>query len=179
MYCTGCGVEVDQHARFCSSCGKEVVAGAQEPAFAPPLLSPHKQRDWSFHVSLLGWIFIAHSAIAGLIGLAVMFGGELARRIMVSSPGVFPPDMPPEASRIVGPVTFLIGLIFFVIAIPSVAAGVGLLQYRSWGRVLTLVMSVLRVLSFPLGTAIAIYAFWVLLSEEGGNFYRERSAQSV
>ena len=65
-----------------------------------------------------------------------------------------------------------------MIAMPSVAAGVGLLRYRSWGRVLTLVLSFVRFLEFPLGTITAIYSFWVLLSEGGKSFFNERAARA-
>jgi hypothetical protein len=88
------------------------------------------------------------------------------------------PDIPPEAFALIAPITFLVGAILLVIATPSIAAGVGLLRYRSWGRVLTLVLSVLRLLEFPLGTATAIYSFWVLLSRGGKTFFNERAARA-
>ena len=56
------------------------------------------------------------------------------------------------------------------------AAGIGLLQYRNWGRILAAIMAVFLVLKIPVGTAIAIYTFWVLFSEEGRNHYKTRSA---
>jgi hypothetical protein len=72
----------------------------------------------------------------------------------------------------------VIGVLILLFAVPSIAAGVGLLRYRSWGRVLTIVLSVLRLLEFPFGTATAIYSFWVLLSRDGKNFYGERAARA-
>ena len=44
------------------------------------------------------------------------------------------------------------------------AAGVGLLQHKSWGRVLAIIMSIVMLFKFPIGTAIGIYALWVLFS---------------
>ena len=63
-----------------------------------------------------------------------------------------------------------------LIAAAIAAAGVGLLHYRSWGRVLAIVMSVFLLFKFPIGTAIGIYAFWVLLSEPGRKHYQARAA---
>ena len=59
MYCVNCGIELADNAKFCSSCGNNLSS-------VPPL--PLK-RDWDFHVSILGWLVIAHAALIGLIGL--------------------------------------------------------------------------------------------------------------
>jgi hypothetical protein len=54
----------------------------------------------------------------------------------------------------------------FLISIPSILAGIGLFKYQQWARILALVLAVLHILSFPLGTALGIYAFWVLLNPQ-------------
>ena len=133
---------------------------------------------------MLGWLVIAHAAMTGLIGLIVMFGGFFVRNLVARNPGLLidgtsPNDVPrPEFFALVGPVTFLIGVIFLLISLPSVAAGVGLLRYRSWGRGLTLVLSFLRLLEVPFGTFTAIYSFWVLLSKDGKDFYQQRAERA-
>jgi hypothetical protein len=174
VHCTHCGLDLDSNARFCSSCGSAI--GAALPAAAPV-----KVRDWEFHVSVLGWIMIAYAALTGLIGLVVMFGGQVAAQFVLNNPQVVEnadPDFPPEVLTLIGPGTFLIGVLLLIVSMPSVAAGVGLLRYRSWGRGLTLVLSVLRLIDFPLGTVTAIYSFWVLLSDGGKNFFKERAARA-
>ena len=168
VYCTNCGATLSNDATFCSACGESIAA-------KPPAQRP---RDWEFHVNVLGWLIIAHAALTGLIGLVVMFGGQIAERFLLENPGFLDGDVPPDVLRLLGPVAFLIGLIFLLISAPSIAAGVGLLRYRSWGRMLTLVLSFLRILDFPFGTATAIYSFWVLLSQGGKRFYTERAAQA-
>ena len=173
MYCVNCGIELADNAKFCSSCGNNMSNVTPLPL----------KRDWDFHVSILGWLVIAHSALIGLIGLVVMFGGQFVRRLILDNPNLWdrlnPNDVPPpEFQSLIGPITFLIGVILLLIAMPSVAAGVGLLRYRSWGRILTLVLSFVRLLEFPLGTITAIYSFWVLLSRGGKNFFNERAARA-
>lgn len=173
MYCTQCGLELAADAKFCSSCGNALSETA------PPLAS----RDWNFHVGMLGWLVIAHASFTALIGLIVMFGGQLMGGLIRNNPNLFDhadPDLipPPEFVNLLGPVTFLIGVIFLLVATPSIAAGVGLLRYRNWGRMLTLILSFLRLMEFPFGTFTAIYSFWVLLSREGKNFFSERAARA-
>jgi hypothetical protein len=134
------------------------------------------------HVKVLGWIVIAHAALTGLLGLVIMFAGQFISRLFLNNPHIFDNmdarDVPPpEVLGLISPASFLIGMIVLTIAVPSIAAGIGLFRYRSWGRILTLVLSFLRLLEFPFGTATAIYSFWVLLSRGGKTFYSERAAR--
>jgi hypothetical protein len=134
-------------------------------------------------VNVLGWLVIAHAALIGAIGLIVMVAGQFAHNVIRNNPRIFdnanPNDVPPpEVLQIVAPATFLIGILFLLIALPSIAAGVGLLRYRTWGRGLTLVLSFLRLLEFPFGTATAVYSFWILLSQDGKRFYNEKAARA-
>lgn len=46
-----------------------------------------------------------------------------------------------------------------------------LLTIRRWGRTLALVLSAIYVWVFPVGTLLAVYTFWFLLSEEGKSLY--------
>jgi hypothetical protein len=50
--------------------------------------------------------------------------------------------------------------------LPSLLAGWGLLRYRSWARVLTMILSFCDLFSFPLGTALGTYSLWVLFHPE-------------
>ena len=50
--------------------------------------------------------------------------------------------------------------------LPAILAGWGLLQRKSWARILTLIIAAVNLIEFPIGTALGIYALWVLLKEE-------------
>ena len=172
MYCTHCGNQLEDSAKFCSGCGT---------SFAETGVV--KARDWDLHVRVLGWLVIFHAATTALIGLVIMFAGQFLQKFLLNNPEILleggqgsPP--PPEVISVIAPAAFVIGVLILLFAVPSIAAGVGLLRYRSWGRVLTIVLSVLRLLEFPFGTATAIYSFWVLLSRDGKNFYGERAARA-
>lgn len=45
-------------------------------------------------------------------------------------------------------------------------AGIGLLAYRRWARILVLIVSALECLNIPLGTAVGVYSIWVLMQDE-------------
>jgi len=56
--------------------------------------------------------------------------------------------------------------VFLVLGIPSLVAGIGLLKHKSWARVLAIILGILALASFPIGTAAGIYALWVLTQKE-------------
>ncbi len=71
------------------------------------------------------------------------------------------------ATAIVAVASLFGSAIFFVLAAANVAAAWGLWEQREWGRVLTIVLSVIRLLNFPLGTVIGGLIIWYLLAEQG------------
>ena len=52
----------------------------------------------------------------------------------------------------------------------GLSAAYGLLRRRPWGRVLALVDSSISLLSFPVGTALGAYGYWVLLPQDAADY---------
>ena len=59
-----------------------------------------------------------------------------------------------------------VGGVFLALGIPSLVAGIGLLKHMSWARVLAIVLAIVALASFPIGTGVGIYALWVLTQRE-------------
>lgn len=116
------------------------------------------------HIRVLGILHIVFGALGILAALVILlvFGG-IAGIVGVASEG-------DPAARTAIPILSLIGGIVFVIvlvlSIPGVVAGIGLLQYREWARIFTIVLSALDLINVPFGTALGIYGLWVLLQNE-------------
>jgi len=51
-------------------------------------------------------------------------------------------------------------------AIPTLIAGIGLLTRKSWAMLFALIMGCLKLISFPIGTAIGIYAIWIYSEDQ-------------
>jgi hypothetical protein len=68
-------------------------------------------------------------------------------------------------------IAFLV--IFMVFAVPGIVAGVGLFMKKNWGRILTLIIGFLKILDFPLGTALGVYTAVILLREDAPAYFRE------
>jgi hypothetical protein len=63
-------------------------------------------------------------------------------------------------------VAWLVALFWAVIAIAGIVIGVSLHKRRSWARTATIVLSIVNLLNFPIGTAVGVYALWVMLNPE-------------
>jgi len=59
--------------------------------------------------------------------------------------------------------TIMIG---FLIGVPGIVAGIGLINRRNWARGLALLVGILLLFKFPFGTALGIYSLWVILKPE-------------
>jgi uncharacterized membrane protein (DUF2068 family) len=88
-------------------------------------------------------------------------------------------EMPPNSLHFASSVISIVVFGILALGAATAAAGVGLLQYRSWARVFATIMAIFLIFHFPIGTIIAIYAFWVLFSKEGQRYYKSRSESTM
>jgi hypothetical protein len=58
--------------------------------------------------------------------------------------------------------------------VPAIIAGIGLLSYQPWSRILTIVLSVLGLLNFPIGTVLGVYGLWVLFNSEAVRLFEQQ-----
>lgn len=56
--------------------------------------------------------------------------------------------------------------IIIIFSVPSLIAGIGLLNKASWAMTLALILGCLKLISFPIGTAIGVYAIWIYLEDQ-------------
>jgi hypothetical protein len=57
-------------------------------------------------------------------------------------------------------------VVIIILSIPGIIAGIGLLKRKEWARILTLILSVLDLINFPIGTAVGAYSIWTLVQPE-------------
>lgn len=115
------------------------------------------------HVKVLGVLYVVLSALSMLtaIFLLLAIGG-------VAGIVGFAADAQDAAIAIpvMGLAGSVIAAVLLILALPGLIAGWGLLTYRSWARILAVVLSALNILNFPFGTALGIYGLWVLLNSD-------------
>jgi hypothetical protein len=110
------------------------------------------------HVKLLGALFIIWGAMGlvallTLIILAIIGTGLLAFEDA-------------RAGLIMGSLGLIVIFVAAIASLPNIFAGLGLIRYQNWGRVLAIVLSFLNLFAFPLGSAMGIYGLWVLFQPE-------------
>ncbi len=128
------------------------------------------------HVKILAILNIILGSLGLLAGtLALMFFGG------IGALAGFAADQPNDAVLalpILGGIGMFIFLLIAVFSAPCIIAGVGLLKFRPWARILTIVMSAFNLLNVPFGTALGAYGLWVLLSNEGERLFVRSLARS-
>jgi hypothetical protein len=121
------------------------------------------------HVRILAWCFVVYSSIIILVGMGigsiVLFGGAISG------------DR--EALFITGAVGVAIACFLILVSLPGMLAGIGLLKMRPWARIVAIIVGVLHILSFPLGTALGVYTLWVLLNAETETLFRSQQVALV
>jgi hypothetical protein len=120
------------------------------------------------HNKFVGLAHVAYAGFHVLMTIASMaFVGFMFENVYSKSQGMGGPP-PPAFLRVI----ILFAVIFNIATtIPSVVAGYALLKRRSWAKVAGIVGAVVAAMSFPIGTAVAVYTFWFLFSDPGKQLY--------
>jgi hypothetical protein len=124
------------------------------------------ERDLDLHVKILGWLYlISHAAflVIGVLGFVFFFGI-----------GAVSGDS--DAMVVMPILAIVLAGIMALLGLPGMLAGYGLLKKRSWGRVLTIVVGVLGLFNFPIGTLISVYTLWVLLQNSATTYFQPSRA---
>lgn len=165
MFCDSCGTPLQSGQQFCTRCGKTIVGGVQ----------PGGSRV-ARHAQMLGILWIAYSAMLVLGGIFLLvFFQHIFPMILRNAPPPRAGGPPPEfILGFMGPFMHFIAVLVLAKAAAGIIAGVGVLQRAPWSRVLTIVVAILSLISFPFGTALGIYSLWVLLSPNAELEFRDQ-----
>ncbi|TDO04875.1 hypothetical protein [Sunxiuqinia elliptica] len=72
----------------------------------------------------------------------------------------------PEASFIITMIANVLVIFFLLMSIPGLIGGIGLFKRKEWARILVLILSVLNLFNFPIGTAVGAYSIWALVQTD-------------
>lgn len=158
MFCHRCGQTIQPHYQYCPRCGVSLPAAA----------TPGKSPRMDAHVKALGVLYILYNII-GLIGsvgllLALTAVGNFLANLIGAAP---------DTQQLIRGLIGSLGVVMVLESLAGLFAGFGLLEYQSWARPLTIILSLINLLHFPLGTALGLYGLWVLISAEGERHYRQ------
>ena len=126
------------------------------------MLEKESQRDIAMHIQILAVIIAAGTLV---FSSSLLIGGLLLLPAVFFAPfSDLPKGGPLEA------VILSLGSVAVLFAIANLCLGLsaayGLFKRRPWGRVLAIIDSSISLISFPIGTILGAYGFWVLLPED-------------
>ena len=125
-----------------------------------------EKRNMKQHVSLVGALHVGFG-ILGLLGaLAVYFSFHFVFGFVEDV------DIAEELISFLGNSLSLIILFFSALGI---IGGIGLFTYKSWARILIMIVSAINCLNIPIGTAKGVYSIWVLMQPETIELFEEQS----
>ena len=113
------------------------------------------------HVKILGWTYI----ILGVLGILL----AITVALLLTGIGLISGDQ--TASNVLTIIAIVVGGISALLSVPGVIAGIGLLGLKRWARVLTIVLGILNLPGFPIGTLLGGYSLYVMLDDETSTLF--------
>ncbi len=120
--------------------------------------------------------------VLGILGLFVAIGilyfnggkdGLLVATAAEKEAGVIPLGSMPLG----GLYLLILSVYMMLIAVPLVACGYGLYKFQPWARWVGIAVNALNILNVPVGTAIGLYALWVLMSDETEPLFEDKPGE--
>jgi hypothetical protein len=169
MFCQYCGNALDEGARFCKSCGNPVHAAAP----TPQVVARDPVQVLSHHVHVLAIVWLAYSVFRIIMAVWILAFSHY-----------FLPAMQDALSHTNAPFPFpivdVLHTIYAISAVYGIAtgsfgiyAGYALLQRKRIARAMAIVTAFVCVISFPFGTAVAIYTLIVLMPAHAAYEYKQ------
>lgn len=108
------------------------------------------------HIRILGLLYIVLGVI-GILAGGVTFGVLLATGVLTGDG---------EALTALAIIGVILAGFLFVLSLPGIIGGLGLLKRYGWARLLVVVLGILQLGNVPFGTVLGAYTLWVLLINE-------------
>jgi len=146
-YCYRCGKEIEANVKFCWNCGVQL-----KPLEAPAPLLPHagvpRISIRPSGVTILAVLYWLSAIVAILGGLAYVAGVSYFVPLAFLT------------------LLWIVGAVLIAIGVLDILIGWGLWSLRKWARTVAIVLAVVGLISFPIGTVISIITLWYLFKPE-------------
>ena len=119
------------------------------------------------HVDLVGVLFVVWGVMTMLIGASTLALGFAAASLVSSASqggGRF-------AAGLTAAVFATLAVIALIWGTAHIAVGRLLRRHRHWSRLLALMLGSVDLLLLPYGTALGVYALWVLLRDDARRLF--------
>ncbi len=107
------------------------------------------------HVKTVAIIQIIRSSLWLLGSIGAFMGLSIALGVVED----------PVAEKVLGIIIVTVPVFFGLFAVLGLTGGIGLLAYKNWARIMTLITAGMGCLIIPIGTLIGVYSIWVLMQD--------------
>jgi hypothetical protein len=130
--------------------------------------TPFPLRSPGSHVDLVGVLFVVWGGLTILVGASTLALGIAAATLISSASaegrGAFAASVTAVAFTVLALLAVLWGAV-------HVGVGVQVRRRRHWSRVGALLLGSVDLLLLPYGTALGVYALWILLREDAKDLF--------
>jgi len=124
------------------------------------------------HVDFVGVLFIAWGLLTVLVGVSTLALGVGAVALITSASRGGGGQV---AAGIMAAAFTTLAFIAILWGTAHVIVGVPLRRCTPWSRLIALMLGSVDLLLLPYGTALGVYAIWVLLNEDGKKLFQPTS----
>ncbi len=126
------------------------------------------------HIHLIAWFHI----IVGMLSLIIlvivlMFGTAIGLAGLTAIH-----DSPTSKTLPIAGFFSIFYMIFLfclaISAVPDLLVGWGLLNRKTWARYLGIILSMISLFNFPVGTMLGLYTIWALWSRDANPYFERR-----
>ncbi len=122
--------------------------------------------DLQAHKRIVGIVHIIYGTVTAIIFLLIGAFFDAFYPFIIEA---IREDSGNEAATVFEAVRNLIKSVFYILlifcALPSIIGGIGVLQKKNWGMIITLIAGCISIFSFPFGTAIGGYTIYVFIED--------------
>ncbi len=168
MFCSNCGLQIQPSPTTCPRCGHPVPP----PVPAVPGL-PFALENYRSKIRALGIVWLVYAGLSLMLGFA---GLTFARAFFLSGGHILPwmhgsLDTPVPQTWI--PMLHFAWIFVGIRVLITGIAAWGLLEHTRWGRIFAIIVAILGLFRFPLGTALGIWTLIVLLGFRNAMLYEQ------
>jgi hypothetical protein len=120
-------------------------------------------------VDLVGILFIVWGLLTTLVGVSTLALGIGAVALIASAARGGGGDL---AAGVTAAAFTALAIIAIVWGAAHVVVGVPLRRHRPWSRLVALMLGAVDLLLLPYGTALGVYAMWILLNEDAKRLFQ-------
>lgn len=127
------------------------------------------------HVKIIGVIDIVFGILGVLGGILIIVAFLLGG----AGIGASGEQGAGGAGAIVAGVGLIGGLFAIAISGFQIYVGSRLQQYKSWARVVQIILGVISLPGFPVGTALGVYFLWAMLNEDTKQLFEQKQRPTM